>query len=110
METEPAGVVDALIMAFGSLTKTAKALGHKHPTTVDGWRRSGRIPNWRWPEVIAGAERAGVVLPPSVRRAAGLAPSSEQPVEAESGEQHPGGDAEGQGERVDTTQERPKAA
>jgi len=56
-------VAEEVIQAFGGLTKAAKALGHKHVTTVDGWRRSGRIPPWRKPEIIVAAKRAGIPLP-----------------------------------------------
>jgi hypothetical protein len=49
--------------AFGSVSKLAKALGHKNVTTVDGWKRSGKIPGWRKNEIIAAANREGVDLP-----------------------------------------------
>jgi len=52
-----------VVAAFGGLTKTAKALGHDHVTTVDGWLRSGRIPYWRFSEIRAAAERENVTLP-----------------------------------------------
>lgn len=52
-----------IINAFGSVSKLAKALGHKNVTTVDGWKRNGRIPGWRKAEIIAAANREGVDLP-----------------------------------------------
>ncbi len=52
-----------IINAFGSVSKLAKALGHKNVTTVDGWKRSGKIPDWRKNEIVAAANRVGVDLP-----------------------------------------------
>lgn len=51
---------DAIIQVFGGLTKTARALGHKHCTTVQGWRKSGNIPDWRKGEILQAADQAGV--------------------------------------------------
>lgn len=56
-----------IINAFGSVSKLAKALGHKNVTTVDGWKRNGRIPDWRRSEIIAAAERENVDLPASFK-------------------------------------------
>lgn len=66
----PPSPLDPLIDAFGGLSKMARTLGHRHVTTIDGWRRAGRIPRWRLPEVMAGAERMGISLSllPSDRR------------------------------------------
>jgi hypothetical protein len=55
--------VDQLLAAFGGLTKTARALGHRHVTTVQSWRKRGRVPAWRLPEIRVAADRAGVRLP-----------------------------------------------
>ena len=49
----------SLIEAFGGLSSFAQALGHKHPTTVQGWGKSGRIPHWRHDEIFRAAEAAG---------------------------------------------------
>ena len=43
----------------------AKALDHKHPTTVQGWKKSGRIPSWRVHEVLKAAEANNIKLPKS---------------------------------------------
>lgn len=43
--------VDALVRRFGGLTAMARALGHAHPTTVQGWRERGAIPRWRIYEI-----------------------------------------------------------
>lgn len=67
---EQPNIAELVIQAFGGLTKTSEACGHRHVTTVDGWRRSGRIPSWRRPELIAAADRLGVTLPDEFLRPA----------------------------------------
>jgi hypothetical protein len=57
---------ETVIEAFGGLTKTARALGHRNVTTVQWWKKSGRIPAWRRPEIRAAAKRAGLLLPASL--------------------------------------------
>lgn len=49
-----------LIEKFGGLTSMSRVLGHKHCTTVQGWRDSGSVPSWRWPEILQAAKREGV--------------------------------------------------
>jgi hypothetical protein len=61
--SETRGIVHEVIAAFGGMSKTAQALGHRHCTTVQGWMNSGRIPDWRRLEILAAAEREGVCLP-----------------------------------------------
>lgn len=58
-------IVDEVIAAFGGLTPMAKALGHKHITTIDSWRKAKRIPHWRRHEIAEGAAKANVRLPAS---------------------------------------------
>lgn len=60
---EPKNLAETVIAAFGGVSKTARACGHKSVTTVDGWKRAGRIPHWRRPELIDAAAREGVTLP-----------------------------------------------
>lgn len=55
---------DKIIQAFGGLSAMSRALGHKHVTTVHGWKVRGRIPSWRWPEIREAAEAQGIELPP----------------------------------------------
>ncbi len=43
--------VSALIKEFGGLTAMARALGHLHVSTVQGWRQRGAIPRWRIYEI-----------------------------------------------------------
>jgi len=59
METLSNPVID-LIERFGGLSKFSSGLGHRHPTTVQGWRDSGHIPPWRLPEINALADSEGV--------------------------------------------------
>lgn len=59
--------IETLIAEFGGLTKMARALGHKHVTTVQGWRKSGRIPHWRYHEILSAAEREGVSIPNGIK-------------------------------------------
>lgn len=49
------------IKAFGSLSKTARAVGWP-VTTVDSWKRNG-IPPWRWDALREAARKSGVRLP-----------------------------------------------
>jgi hypothetical protein len=57
--------VDLIIDRFGGLSAMAKALHHKHPTTVQGWKKSGKIPSWRVHEVVKAAKANNIVLPAS---------------------------------------------
>lgn len=50
----------SIIEAFGGLTKMARALGHKHCTTVQGWQKSGNIPDWRRDEIFRAADESGI--------------------------------------------------
>lgn len=53
-------VVEEIIGEFGGLTEMSRKLGHQHPTTVQGWKNSGRIPSWRAPEIRDAATRLGL--------------------------------------------------
>ena len=55
-------LANRVIAAFGGLRKTAKATGWPM-STVQGWRRSRTIPEWRRDGLIAAAEREGIDLP-----------------------------------------------
>lgn len=56
--------VDRIIRKVGGLRRLAKALGHKNPSTVTGWRQRGRIPDWQKPKVMAAAKACGVEIRP----------------------------------------------
>lgn len=49
---------------FGGASALARALGHKHVTTVQHWLIRGYIPMWRRQEILAAAQEAGVDLTP----------------------------------------------
>lgn len=63
MSEQPVTMPERVIAAFGGLSATARALGHRNVTTVDGWKRSGRIPHWRKLEIAAAAKRENIELP-----------------------------------------------
>lgn len=52
-----------IVDAFGGLTKTAMALGHKNVTTVQYWLEKDAIPDWRLHQIREAATREGVPLP-----------------------------------------------
>lgn len=53
-------VVADVIDRFGGVRPMAAALGHKNPSTVQGWKERGVIPVRRLPSVIEAAESNGV--------------------------------------------------
>ena len=56
---------DRIIAHFGGLTKMAAALGHRHPSTVQGWRDRGYIPANRQQEVLDRARELSIPLQPA---------------------------------------------
>jgi len=52
--------VENIIQKFGGMSAMAKALGHKNPTTVQGWKNANRIPPWRFHEINEAAKAAGI--------------------------------------------------
>ena len=54
-----------IITKFGGLTGLARALGHQHVTTVQGWWMRASIPARRQAEVMRAAKAAGVDLEPA---------------------------------------------
>lgn len=44
-------VAETVIQRFGGIASLARALGHSHRSTVQGWSKSGRIPIDNWPDV-----------------------------------------------------------
>ena len=53
------------IERFGGLSALARALGHKHVTTVQGWKERGFIPARQQADVLRAAEREGFDLTPA---------------------------------------------
>jgi len=56
---------ERIIARFGGLTKLARALGHEHPTTVQGWKKRGVIPARQQGKVLDAATANGVALEPA---------------------------------------------
>ncbi len=74
-------LIRRLVQSFGGTSAMARALGHAHPSTVQGWKERGAIPRWRFYEIrnsrsaqdsaairdllarLEEAERRGVVVP-----------------------------------------------
>jgi TorA maturation chaperone TorD len=54
--------VDAVIESFGGLSGLAKALGHSHVTTVQGWRDRGSIPVKHHGRILEAAKTLGIQL------------------------------------------------
>lgn len=52
-------VAGIVINRFGGLTPLARALGHKHASTVQGWQETGRIPPKQWPAIEKASFEAG---------------------------------------------------
>lgn len=56
--------VDNIIGKFGGVSALAKALGHRHPSTVQGWKAKGIIPPRRYIEILVAAREHGVDVKP----------------------------------------------
>jgi hypothetical protein len=46
-----------IIELFGGIRPMAKALGHKHPSTVQAWADNESIPHWRFYEILTAARK-----------------------------------------------------
>ncbi|WP_417834722.1 carph-isopro domain-containing protein [Thalassospira xiamenensis] len=53
---------DRIIDRFGGLHATAKALGHRHVTTVQGWKERGYIPGKQIPAVLKAARNLNIEI------------------------------------------------
>jgi hypothetical protein len=53
---------ERIIEKFGGVNELARALGHRNPTTVSGWRLRGFIPPRQHDPIWQAARRAGVDL------------------------------------------------
>jgi hypothetical protein len=55
---------ERIIGMFGGVTALSRALGHKHPTTVQGWKARGFIPSPQHNAVLtAGLENSVLITP-----------------------------------------------
>ncbi len=55
---------ERIIEKFGSLAALSKALGHRNPTTVQGWKESGFIPPKYHQAIFDIGRSMGVALSP----------------------------------------------
>lgn len=53
-----------VIRLFGGLTPLSKALGHRNPTTVQGWWKRESIPPSRYEAILSVAAAKGIDLRP----------------------------------------------
>ena len=63
-----------IVARFGGIRSLARVLGHRNPTTVQGWVVRGYIPARRQQEVLEASRTAGVALLPSDFFTSGVAP------------------------------------
>ena len=63
-----------IVARFGGIRSLARVLGHRNPTTVQGWVVRGYIPARRQQEVLEAAHTAGVALSPADFFTSGVAP------------------------------------
>ena len=56
---------ERIVDLFGGIHAMARSLGHKYPSTVQGWRERGYIPARRMDEVLRAAVRMGIDLTPA---------------------------------------------
>ncbi|WP_405055331.1 carph-isopro domain-containing protein [Acetobacter senegalensis] len=66
--------VREIVSLFGGLTKMASALGHRSHSTIYGWVRAGKIPDWRDGELREAQRRLGIEIPTEIYMAAFLRP------------------------------------
>ena len=56
---------ERIIERFGGLSALARALDHKHVTTVQGWKERGYVPARQQADVLKAAEREDIALTPA---------------------------------------------
>ena len=49
--------VTQIIERFGGITNLSRILGHRNPSTVQGWKENNKIPVWRFHEIKQAAKR-----------------------------------------------------
>lgn len=64
MNTDTPSQAAHVIGKLGGVNCAARMLGHKNPSTVQGWKERGFIPAHRQAEVLAGAITNGIDLSP----------------------------------------------
>jgi argininosuccinate lyase len=71
---------ERIIERFGGISALARALGHRHPTTVQGWKQRGVIPARRQADVLAAAKAQNLSLSAEDFFAPRAAPSAADPA------------------------------
>jgi hypothetical protein len=61
MQNRAAQIIDR----FGGVSALARALGHKWPTTVQGWKTRGVIPAGQQQKILDAARKSGIGLVPA---------------------------------------------
>lgn len=56
---------ERIIDKFGGISAMARTLGHKYPTTVQGWKARKQIPADRQQEVLDAARREDIDVTPA---------------------------------------------
>ncbi len=64
--------IEKLIENFGGMSAMARLLGHKNPTTVQGWKQKKRIPEWRMKEILTVAEKNNIPIPAEFQNSGGV--------------------------------------
>lgn len=78
MDTQAKRIIDR----FGGVYPLARALGHRNPTTVQGWLSRGFIPPRQHDPIWQAAQRDGVELAPADFAAISETPSATSPEAA----------------------------
>ena len=65
MENQTPSQAEHIIGKFGSLGALSRALGHRHASTVQGWRERGFIPAPQQLAVLEAARANGIDLTPA---------------------------------------------
>lgn len=55
--------MDKIIFRFGGQSEMARKLGHKFPSTVQAWKRNGKIPPWRFAELRKAQKKYKLEIP-----------------------------------------------
>lgn len=53
-----------IIGMFGGVTALSRALGHRHPTTVQGWKERGFIPSPQHEAVLTAGREVNLTITP----------------------------------------------
>lgn len=55
---------ERIIGMFGGVTALSRALGHKYPTTVQGWKERGFIPSPQHETVLTAGRENNILVTP----------------------------------------------